>query len=405
MTKSNKNILLVCREMSSVENLLPVGEKLKELSKGLLDYTVIPLDEFYFQGLERILQEKRIPYLKVNSSSRLAKPIPFCNRTERFSIYLRNYKKIIQIVRGYNAVVVAGNNIPERMFAMAAEDQGKPVFFIHPALIFERPKKDSSEFLISTRIKTGIRKILSRVGVDFFRGTRGKLYDGYSKIFVAGNHNKKVLIKQGEIPSKIIPSGIPRYSKLFKQEKSKIPPKKEPFTALYATGAFLWHHDQESHLAQQQQLLHICKIIDALGERYRLIVKLHPREREDYYDWLLNWKEVIFSKEDIYRLIEKSNLILAIGSSVLLEAVLLNKLTAAVSFFHRDFSFYPTPLWSFIPVIKSPSELKKFILKINSDKNIYSQIVKKEKKILPEFIDPKTPFSAEIIAKQILKEV
>jgi hypothetical protein len=91
---------------------------------------------------------------------------------------------------------------------------------------------------------------------------------------------------------------------------------------LYLTGAFRWHGDQAMAAAQEEDVAELADACQEVG--LSLTIRIHPRDDRDPY---LDVRASILDarSEPISASIRRSDLVLSIVSTGLVEAVLLGK--------------------------------------------------------------------------------
>ncbi len=235
---------------------------------------------------------------------------------------------------------------------------------------------------------------------DFLR-PRPIAHSRCDRIFVMGQRVKQILTETGVEKQRIVVTGVPRFANLF--ERTTPPPARGDFRIFYATGAYLWHGKARMHHQQQQQLQMLTELVAYLGPRYKLVLKVHPREQQHDYDWLLGRKQVeIHSQQsNIYTLIENSHLTLSIGSTILFEAVVMKRSSVALLFPDRRLAFNLFEQGKELQTADDITRLRELIIEISTDSHRYDQLLEKESALVSHYIHPDTPTSAEKIADRI----
>ena len=389
--------LFICENPHEAESLIPVA-KAMALTGLKVEYEFASLDSFLFQGTDKVLKAAKVPYFSIPISRALKKPITECSPFHKLYIPFASHNLIKKIVDRFDAVVCGVDLDITRILLFEAQKQGKPTFQIVNAFVVTVPGKGKS---VARIMKNFVKNALATVlNADFLR-PKGIGQSNCDRIFVMGRIVKQVLASMGVDESRIIVSGVPRYGHLFNRRTERH--SYGGFIIFYATGAHIWHGDLATHLQQQTQLRQIVDMLEEMGQDYKLVLKIHPREDREDYEWLCHRKQVeIFDKDaDIYSAIEESDMVLSIGSTILFEAVVMNRPSAVLLFPKKDWAFD-----LFIPgkelcVVETIEELRQLITEISLDNVKYRMLVEKELAIIGDYIYSETLGSAENIAREI----
>jgi len=187
---------------------------------------------------------------------------------------------------------------------------------------------------------------------------------------------------------------MPRY-KFLKDDNSQV---NGPLKIVYITEAFIWHNDSFSDILQHKTIkLLVSQLKQNEANDFRLTVRVHPRDEIKNYDYLLNESFVTVedSKVNIYETIHSSNIILAVNSTVMLEALSIDKKVIFL-FFNNEYWRYKK---SFLtdPIFKKVFNTDELMSELMID----SISVKKEK--LKFYFNPNAEESVDIIVNEIVK--
>jgi hypothetical protein len=398
-----KNIVFICENPQEVQSLLPVARRFMEYHGDKVNVDFLSLDGFYLQSTEEIFKREKISFVKISPIFNLKKPINFYNKLQKFIIFFFSLRQAKKVSRGYDCMVCGVDGRIQRIFISEMKKGSKPTFQIINALLFNIPKNKKIGNKLVSDLYQFIRVCLIKIGVCFLRTKIGVGQGGCDNIFVMGEYVKRVLAKRGIKANKVVSSGIPRFKVLFKKHKDGYKGfscSRGKSSIIYISGAYLWHGDVKGHKEQQERLQLINKSISKMSQRYELVIKLHPRERREFYKWTDGFPRIKLVRGDLYEWIGNSGLVLSTHSTVLLEAVLLNRVSAVVDFQMGEedkYCIFPKA----VPQFSGLDRLIVFIKRLYEDIDFYQEILKLEKRIVFDFIDKKTPRSDEIIANEI----
>ena len=189
-------------------------------------------------------------------------------------------------------------------------------------------------------------------------------------IFVLSDYINNIIKNQRLFPAKIITSGMPRYKFLIKEESNSIESKENKIKKItFLTGAYIWHNDILSDKLQHQTInILINAIKNNYLDNFSLTIRLHPRDDINNYSYLFNHSFIKLedSSINIYDSINKADIITASNSTVLLEAMSINKKVL--------FLFLNNEYWRY-----SRSYIKDDIFKkVFNIKELVSELSKKE---------------------------
>jgi len=172
------------------------------------------------------------------------------------------------------------------------------------------------------------------------------------KIFVMDEYSKNKIIEEGISKEKIIVVGHPHFEYIQKKSKEiqldkidkykeKINLQRDEILIVYASepllktygkladGSDYWGYNEKTNFEE------LCRVlqnkIDKTNIKFRVIVKLHPKEDDNSYDELLKYYNgqqlniIIEKKEDPLIVIKSADIVIGMSSMFLLESVSLNK--------------------------------------------------------------------------------
>lgn len=406
--KKRKRLLFTCENRQEVEALVPIANEIEKLSNGQVQCEFISQDAFYCQKVDDALQELHVKIVSFYSPIRLSKPFVFNPLSTKLKVLLITNRRIAPLMEHYDGLVCGVDSALARMLITSAHRLGKPTFQVIVSLLVKKRKKEKT---LKSRIKHILKLWLARLtGMNFLALPTGVAKSGCDRIFVMGERVRRVLVQNGVSEERILVYGVPRFERLYRlaTPSSSCCISDESVNILYIPGAFAAHGETKQHRLQQCQLKKIVEyILRNYPNRYRLIVKIHPRERKEYYTWMREYEKIVQILErntDVYQAILDSHMVVTICSTVSYEAVLLNRPVIIARFPDPEVLSYE-PLVSDFRTVDSVQELMKTIASVCSDPVLYNKLLKKESKFVYDVIDPKTPKSASLIAQQICADI
>ncbi len=240
--------------------------------------------------------------------------------------------------------------------------------------IGKKGKRKNVISVIST-VKDCLRNHIKRLVEKIFRVKFAQFYgDGDAKYFaVMGKYYKEMFCKQGVSEDKLIVTGHPEHDRLFELLRSV----KNPGFRQTTLGSFgldntkpVWILAREAIVyfklvCQEKDKQDICAVLKILSQydpQAQIILKLHPRDAEEYYDFVRRkFPHVILIKEcDLYSLISVCNLYISQISNTMMWAIALDKPVISYDFNNQPYWHYFRDKEGIIKV-DSPEELAKQI--------------------------------------------
>lgn len=408
-----KRLLFTCENRQEVGALVPIAKETEKLSNGQIQCEFLSQEAFYCQGVDDALRELRVRIAPFSYPIRLSRPFAFNSLSTKLKLLLVTNRWIAPIMKYYDGLVCGVDSAPARMLITSAHRLGKPTFQVIISLLLseeERQIKSSLKGRIRYRLKRWFGQL---TGMDFLTLPTGPAKSGCDRIFVMGERVKEALVRNGVPEERILVYGVPRFAQLFELQKccDSNYHSTEHINILYLTGAFLSHGMDKQHYLEQRQLQEIVNIVKHLSDthsgNYRLIVKIHPRAREEHFAWLARhgqFVQVLPSNADLYKAILKSFIVLTICSTASYEAVLLNRPVIITRFPNPEALGYNSLADDF-HVVDSTQDLMDIIINLSNDHNLYTKLLADESKSVDFVIDPKTPRSAFLIAQRICTDM
>lgn len=276
-------------------------------------------------------------------------------------------------------------------------------------------EKGKRKNVIST-VKDCIRIHIKRLVEKIFRVKFAQSYgDGDAKYFaVMGKYYKEMFFKQGVSEDKLIVTGHPEHDRLFELSRSVNNPDFRR-TTLESFGLDvakpLWILAREAIVyfklvGREKDEQDICTVLEILSKydpQVQIILKLHPRDAEEYYDFVRQkFPHVILIKEcDLYSLISACDLYISQISNTMMWAIALDKPVISYDFNSQPYWHYFRDKEGIIKV-DSPEELAKQIITVK-EKGLSAQNCQKHQIAKQKYmtLDGK---ASERIAELIMKE-
>jgi hypothetical protein len=182
------------------------------------------------------------------------------------------------------------------------------------------------------------------------------------------------------------------------------PQPEEAFSLLYVVGAFQWHGMQDGHERQQQQLRILREMFTRLPKRFRLVVRLHPRDTGANYDWIptSDGRVSLQSGGPLSDQLRRANLVLGQWSMALIECLAFGVPSVSILFPKKGICIEPRSPHHVIEKVSSAADLEELILQIGSDERAHRELFERELPVLKYHVAEKTPISATAIADEIV---
>jgi len=407
-----KHLLFICENRQEVSSLIPIANEIRELSCGLIQCSFASQDALYCQGVNEALQEAGMEVCLLPYPVRLSKPFAFNRMIQRFRVWvlLATNRQIAQVMQYYDGLVCGVDSTPARMLIAEARRLGKPSFQVIVSLYFgpdHLPLIDRYLKRAKYLLRSGLGLLLK---TDFLALPNRIAGSGCDRIFVMGKRVKEALVRDGVPEKSVLVCGVPRFQRLFALSKARkiLHQPRKTIDILYISGSYVSHGMSTQHKLQQRQIQEIIEYLSRSGlGRYRLIVKIHPRESKEYYTWLTKYPglvRVVQGNTDPYKAILNSHVVVTICSTLSYEAILLNRPVIIAVFPSPELLSYRYLVNDF-PVADSIQALMEYIAKISDDMSFYTSVVEDTLQRVWDVIDPKTPESASLIARQICTDM
>jgi hypothetical protein len=393
-----KKVLFFPQNKTHLDNMSPVANALQ--AKGY-DVSFLSASNIYKQNI----YYDSFPFQIINID--LSTPVSFAFLSSfRKIIFLRNFVEYISLLRfnNYDYFIYGNDGALQRVFI--AKYRRVKHFLILDGMISDYTFSMLSIFRFSDNpindLKRKVRDILKSVLNKIFAYLPYNYYfpsdvgcSDLDKIFVLSDYINNAIYNQRIKKTDIITSGMPRYKFLNKNSLIDSPVK----NIVYITEAFIWHNDRFSDVLQHKTIKLLVNHLKSNNSYdVKLTVRVHPRDDVRNYDYLFN--ESFVSVEDsqinIYETIQNSNIILGVNSTVMLEALYVEKKVIFL-FFNNEYWRYER---SFLTDL--------FFKKVFSEKELMTELMVEndcavEKEKLEYYFNPNPEKSVDIIVNAITK--
>jgi hypothetical protein len=282
----------------------------RELSRRGTRSVALDLDGVYHQGTEALLE--RMPVV----SSGLATDRPFYRLPpiDQMRVVSAARPSVAGWLADVDAVVAFNDGALQRLVLAAARRRGIQTDLVLDGMVtyLDTPRSPRS---VARQILRMAGRRLSATGVGAFFPSEVGLA-AVDRTHVAGEHSATVLRSRGSRASQVLASGLPRWPDAEWDAPTRV------VEVLYLTGAFRWHDDQASAVAQERDVAELAATCHELG--LSLTVRVHPRDDVDRYAGI-NATLVDSQTESMTATIRRSHLVMSIISVGLIEAILLGK--------------------------------------------------------------------------------
>ena len=294
----NNKILFFPQNNEHILNMNPVFDILTE--KGLhCEY--IDTRKVYNQPLnfnpkhelaEVTLPEIETSFYQLNSLDRI--------------MYLRTIiKTVAKLTSQYDLIVFGNDGAIQRIINYHAKKKGKVTVMILDGLVGSSKYSYKDIFLYSKEktkdIKQKIIKDLKYTISKRFSGTFLSPYlpstigsSNLNEIYTIGEFSKSYINSHKHKLTKVFSYGLPRMKTHFFNNEVSFAPKMHK-SVCFITSAYKWHNLEHFHEFQIQDILMIHQCLQDIypkDNKAILYIKLHPREREEDYAFIKNYKHM-----------------------------------------------------------------------------------------------------------------
>lgn len=210
---------------------------------------------------------------------------------------------------------------------------------------------DNVVSIVQDRFKKRMRGVVEKIFSVKFAESYG---DGNAKYFaVMGPYYRELFCSQGVSEKKLVVTGHPEFDRLHELSLGiKGPTIKQTILEDFGldNAKPVWILAREAIVyfklvSQEKDKEDICTVLDILSEYHpqvQIVLKLHPRDSEEYYDFVKNtFPHVILIHEcDLYSLIAACDLYISQISNTMMWAVALDKPVISYDFNNQPYWHY-----------------------------------------------------------------
>ena len=282
----------------------------REITKRGLRSVVLDMDGIYHQGTALHLGGMAV--------------IPSGLTSDR-AFYRMPFRQQLRVVAGarelvgrwlteVDAVVAFNDGALQRLVLTESHRRGLPADLVLDGMITYVDDPPSPRSIARQLLQAAGRWLDHKPAGAFFPSEVGLA--AFDRTHVAGEHSSEVLRSRGSRARCILASGLPRWP----DQEWGTPTRVE--NVLYLTGAFRWHGDRGTAIAQERDVAELAQICSELD--LALTIRVHPRDDLDRYGHIP--ATLVDSRtEPMASTIRRSDLVLSIVSTGLIEAIILGK--------------------------------------------------------------------------------
>jgi hypothetical protein len=316
---------------------------------------------------EEILNKFNLPYLHFPWKITRSSSDSFFKKILDFFKIRKSVKKILEQIQP-NLLIFAIDNDPiAQIFINEAKKKKIKTVLIQEALI--RP------FELNYEIKDYLGYIcafLRKFGI--FLNYIPYAQSGCNKILVAGQRAYDILYSTGISPFQLEILGQPKFDSSIKKIKASKFSKLENRVFLFIAS---------TQIVKDDGNIHFLKKLVELTEKLelKLIIKLHPRspvESTQIFNILdksqTNFLKIIKGGDDTFDVLKKSETLITVSSTVILDALLMDKKCVVVDYL-AGLSKLGYQSYNAVFTIKDEHEIEKVLLEaLKSDKPLENKI-------------------------------
>ena len=352
------------------------GIKFKK--KPFMPYDYFIFNSFFDLSIRRKLSSIKLKlrkeWKKIEESSALRKFL-ICNNVNLFSIFkpkLKSYflSEVDSFIGAARNIEIAKKIIRKYCIdgIITIDENGTSRFLVFGAKLSNIPSLALQHGLIHPM------HISYSYSKDDLYG-KGKELECYlaDKTAVYGRKFKELLIDNGKYrPERIAVTGQPRTDILFEQKKTYS--KRDMFKKLGITinkKLVVFASQPLKDLSESRLTLQAIASCLKNFKDLMLVVKLHPNDNKDFYVNVLEdmkSKAIVIKEIDLYGLLYSSDLVLSVSSTVMLEALLMDKPVIQVNLF-ENYDFFGQLRGKAFLHVKNELELKNAIAKCLYDQS------------------------------------
>lgn len=390
-----KRLVFLAANQQEAETLLPICQAIRHKSQLGAEFCL--LDGFFKQDVNGFLEHHAETGPSVNPKRVLSKPFYLLPAVQRAIVVLENADKIRALSENYCGVLCGSDGAIQRIFIRKIQSRSGKAYLVNYGLLFDEHDSFLTRFTRKAMLSVGLGHLFySHVGQG-----------GCDLIFVMGRCAKEVIVRRGISADRVIETGSPRFSPLFRgKETSKQSPLhiSHPVSVLYLGAAYDWHRKQQSNEQQMNNLILLDRLAASYPGTIRVSLRMHPRssEREKGRLCRLQHIQVLPADRPLQDELIDHDLVIAEISTGLVEAIALGKIVARVDFAAGADTAVGSSL-GLLPVFQTPVEFLQFAERLGSDSTFARQERSEQANMLPFFFASSTGWAADAIAECVIR--
>jgi hypothetical protein len=306
----------------------PLAEELEVMVPGEFRFCFISLDAYYNQNVEGARQHlaPEWKYVLLARPERLTRHFYRRSPVEMWRDCLQYAEpSIAHLFAEAPDLVVVGNDrgLIEKLFLHQANQHGVPTLLVQDGVLSALEGSAPTQ-----RLKHLAALPFRLLGFSRLMPTR---YGSGGARYVAcyGELSRELFLSRGVRPEAVTLIGQMRYDTLL-NPPTVLRGGEEPQISYFATSALWCLADPEGHHAQLLEIRELYSALDALyPDGFKLMVKLHPRERREHYVEALSELDSarleIVDDRGPFEVIAASDLVVTTMSTTWIEAFLIGK--------------------------------------------------------------------------------
>jgi hypothetical protein len=398
--------LFTCANANQVANAVPVAEDL--LERGIACRFMM-LDPVYQQAAAPSIAGSpvagRATWFTAPASG-LPKPFAMLPLWQRWIAVHRRRSEMIAAAGDHSGVVAGMDGAFERLVIRRYRGAHRFTAILWDGFTTPQPRvldvatstgRDAAWRLRLWWHVAGRRTLLraaSRLGGEaYVPGLPGHTHVGV--LYTAGRFVTEAFQSQG-VKTPIETTGIPRFAPLCGRTPASAVNRR---SAVYVTGAFLWHHNAAFDRCQQRDLDALAAALPSRG--WQLTIRVHPREDRARYIRFTGQPGVTISESSdvpLWDLLSSADVVIASVSTAGFEALALGRpLVVYLGTFPaaaRDISLGAHPG---LPLARTPDQLVAALERVGGVAGAAAM-----SSVLDDFVDPGTAHAARRIADSIV---
>lgn len=319
-------VIILCAENS--QELADFIDALNFLSNVVqIKVNIVSLELLYHDLLfNKMLRDRALfdyEVLRVAPVFKSECPFPYLDAKKKVLTVLKRKGQIVRFAKTGDLVLVGIQAVFQRLLYSQLKD--RPFVAFHRAILFDHQGRTNRSQGLLCR---GLSPLLKLMRLDYLIGPKSGV--GYaSHYLVVGDLNREYLESNDISPGRIVVVGSPTYDVVGRYCSSgEQASGNKPLRFYFITSAFEWIGDEEGECWQKKKIREFINLARNNND-ISLTIRVHPRETADKYELLKKKFPFIkidhYSSTDLFADLAKYDVICGGFSTVLFEAMLINK--------------------------------------------------------------------------------